>query len=248
MNCLERYLEGFTEEVCEELLKQDYRTVLPEAEKVYAELFRRVRFNLETIHAELERSGYKFYRWQNTETGYDNLMPPLSKAEIAQQLATIEEKGLYMPLSLQVFYQYVGGCNFGWDYNNFPDIPWYYSDPIQVSPPANAIEDFMEWFDDFKENREEFGSFEEFLDDYGLTVSADFYHKDGVSGGKPYAVKVSESPCIDNLLMYEENNTSFINYLRICFDGCGFSRAYQQEDNEDFQAFCKRVKPKLLKI
>jgi len=102
---LDRYLRGYTVEICGDLLKrgaEDYGAILPEAEKVFAELVGRVRHNLEVIHAELARIDYKF--WQ--PAGYDfekPLLSPVSSAELAKLLAELEGKKVFMPRSLQFF-------------------------------------------------------------------------------------------------------------------------------------------------
>lgn len=54
-----------------------------------------------------------------------------------------------------------------------------------------------------------------------LSLSPDDCHKYGISGSGPYSIKV---PCraFDTMLLYEEHETTFVNYLRICFQWAGF--------------------------
>ena len=263
MDYLDKYLKGHTVEVYNDLIKlgeKDYNEILPEAEKVFAELFRRVRYNLEIIYAELEQIGYKFR--QNPKYDFEKpLVSPVfggepslaaarsaegSEDDLLQKMAKLESKKIHMPLSLQFFYKYVGACNFSWDYKNYPDIPWELSDPIQIGPLSDVMDSFLEELDYYeKEGGEEYN---EFIKCAGLDVSADYLHKDNISGGAPYSVQTTEKPTLDSLLLHEENGTTFINYLRICFENCGFSRAYELEDTNEFLAFCERVRPKLLKI
>ena len=81
-----------------------------------------------------------------------------------------------------------------------------------------------------------------------LPLSADYLHKDNISGGQPYSLQLTTTPSIDGQFLYEEHNTTFINYLRICFDNCGFSRITNPEYNNDYQKFFDKVQPQLKRI
>ena len=81
-----------------------------------------------------------------------------------------------------------------------------------------------------------------------LQLSADYLHKDNTSGGLPYSLRLSDKPAIDSQFLNEEHNTTFINYLRICFDNCGFSRIRNPENDNNYQAFFDKVKPQLKPI
>jgi hypothetical protein len=80
-----------------------------------------------------------------------------------------------------------------------------------------------------------------------LDLSADYLHKDNISGGPPYAIEITKRPAIDGIFLHEEYDTTFIDYLRITFENCGFSRGQYINDPE-FMKFVEKVKPQLLPI
>ncbi len=108
-----------------------------------------------------------------------------------------------------MFYTIVGSCNFAWDFDSNDTIPWEGADPIQISP----ITDLLAEAKQIELNDEP----------VGLPVSADYYHKDNISGGPPYSVEITAEPQVDSRFLYEEHDTTFVNYLRIAMENCGFS-------------------------
>ncbi|WP_254086608.1 hypothetical protein [Dawidia cretensis] len=99
--------------------------------------------------------------------------------------------------------------------------------------------------DDWKEEMAE-------LREYGevpsLELSADYYHKDNVSGGPAYVLTLSQLPSVDGRFLNEEHETTLINYLRIVFMNGGFGRIEDAQRTESFQQFYDRVKPKLTMV
>ena len=81
-----------------------------------------------------------------------------------------------------------------------------------------------------------------------LELAADYLHKDNISGGPPYSIQITKEPQIDSLFLNEAHETTFIDYLRICMENCGFSRTKEFENQTDYQAFCDKVRPQLKKI
>jgi hypothetical protein len=81
-----------------------------------------------------------------------------------------------------------------------------------------------------------------------LELSADYLHKDNISGGAAYAIEITPNRSIDGKLLNEEHQTTFINYLRIVFQNCGFGRVDEFERTAAFESFCDKVGPKLKKI
>ncbi|MBS1602441.1 MAG: hypothetical protein JST42_07215, partial [Bacteroidetes bacterium] len=77
----------------------------------------------------------------------------------------------------------------------------------------------------------------------GLPVSADYYHKDNISGGPAYSVELTPKPQVDSHFLFEEHETTFVNYLRIAMENCGFSRADEVYDLPSFMNYSKEVKP-----
>jgi hypothetical protein len=60
-----------------------------------------------------------------------------------------------------------------------------------------------------------------------------------------YSLKITENPCIDSEFLFERHKTTFVDYLRICFEHCAFAGEPQEESYKDFVA---RVKPRLKEI
>jgi len=81
-----------------------------------------------------------------------------------------------------------------------------------------------------------------------LELAADVYHKDNISGGSAYALSITENPAVDSILLNEPNETTFINYLRICFDYGGFPGLAGTDYPDSYRAFLQVVQPKLKKI
>jgi hypothetical protein len=85
-------------------------------------------------------------------------------------------------------------------------------------------------------------------EDPGLSVSADYLHKDNISGGPPYQVELTARAQADSRFLNEEHDTTFVNYLRIAMDGCGFSRAGAVSHVDSYIQFSKKIKPLLKPI
>jgi hypothetical protein len=235
MNLLTKYQQGYCREVYDEIRdwgedafkSQHY----PMVESVLKDTFKRLAYNLDIIYSELVKLGYCF----PTHIRHDFQRPMVKPAADVDNLLTsldraVKKKG-HVPLSLKLFYQMVGSCNFAWDYDQRPDIPWEGSDPIQIAPLTDLLAESAE--------REDFSE---------LQVSADYWHKDNISGGPPYSVKLTKHPSIDSQFLNEEHNTTFIGYLRLTMENGGFSRADKCMHIKDFAEFQATVKPKLFKI
>ncbi|HLA57893.1 MAG TPA: hypothetical protein VK622_03990 [Puia sp.] len=247
MTLYERYLSGETKSVYADIESMGHtafsKKIFPDIENVLNETFKRVAFNLDIIYHELVSINYLFKKSFN----YNFEMPLHKPLADTEQLLKILEKSLrpfgFIPQSLKTFYRIVGGCNFGWDYDTNEDYKWTYADPIQITSLDALISEFTD-NDYLADMKDEFKD-EGFL---AIPISADFYHKDNTSGGPPYALKLTQKPSIDGQFLNEENNTTFIDYLRICFDNCGFSRISKPENNNDYQSFFDKVRPQLRKI
>ena len=247
MNLIERYLNGETVSVWKdiEMMGQDAfkPEIYSEVEQVLDETFQRVRFNLEMIYEELLKIDYNF----NLDESYNSLKPlnkPLKNAnKLLDKLDKMVKPFGYVPVTLKKFYQIVGSCNFGWDYENDENFMWHYSDPIQIGSLDDLVEEMKDndWVDMMKENVAD-------GEPVYLELAADFYHKDNISGGMAYSIEIAKHPSIDSLFLFEEHKTTFVNYLRICFENCGFSRITNPESKNNYKAFFEAVKPKLKPI
>ncbi|MGZ3778876.1 MAG: hypothetical protein ACXVAZ_14535, partial [Mucilaginibacter sp.] len=151
----------------------------------------------------------------------------------------------YVPLSLKLFYKVVGACNFAWDCDSIAEIRWRFADPIQIDSLDEIVAEVSG--DDWKEYLKEI--IEEYPDQLPyIEIAADYYHKDNVSGGPAYAIQLTNELSVDSLFLNEQNETTFIDYLRICMENCGFSRITNPLYKNDYQQFFDRVKPRLKMI
>ncbi|OXA81868.1 hypothetical protein SAMN05444397_105289 [Flavobacterium aquidurense] len=247
MTFYDRYLNGETKKVYDDIYKLGEDAFLPDnivdIEKVMTETFERVSYNLDVIYKELLDINYLFKT--NFQFNFERpLIKPFSNTDsLLQQLDESIKPFGFVPISLKMFYKIVGACNFGWDYETNENFIWECADPIQIisldelvtmATNEYALEDFEQYFED-----------EGFV---SLDLSADYLHKDNISGGQSYSIQITSKPSIDAKFLNEEHNTTFINYLRICFDNCGFSRITNAEHNNIYQSFFNKVKPKLKEI
>ncbi|CAM4023298.1 Knr4/Smi1-like domain-containing protein [Flavobacterium branchiophilum] len=249
MTLYDRYINGETEEVYKEIyaLGQEafLPTNLPEIEKVLTETFQRVAYNLDIIYKELKSVNYLFK--ENPEYNFEKpLHKPLPDTELLlEQLDNAVKPFGFVPLSLKFFYKIVGGVNFVWDYETNEDFMWEMADPIQIASLDSVVEEIT--YEYWEEEIQQYVDDEEFGCAF-LNLSADDLHKDNVSGGQAYAIKITSEPTIDSKFMNEPNDTTFINYLRICFEYCGFPSITRPDMNNDYQTFFDKVKPKLKRI
>lgn len=239
MNLLEKYLKGENQYVYNEIRNLGEAAFepnhYPTVEAILTETFKRVAHNLEIIYTELIKINYCFTKKIKYDFQKPLLKPSLDTEKLLQRLDAAVKKIGHVPLSLQLFYKIVGSCNFAWDYKESSNIPWEGSDPLQIAP----VTDLLSELDDLEEEDEDY---------IQLRVSADYLHKDNISGGPPYSVQITPNPSIDGQFLNEEHNTTFINYLRLTMENCGFSRAEVCMDIDDFVRFQERVKPKLYRI
>ncbi len=249
MNFYERYLKGETISVYRDINKLNYNTLSSEQkkeiEKVLSETFERVAFNLKIIYEELLNIDYLF----KTECKYNFEKPlhkPLENTEsLIEKLDFSVSPFGFVPLSLKYFYRIVGGVNFVWDFETNEKLMWHMADPIQIFSLDSIVEEVTnEYWKEYIEqyvNDEDFGC--AFLD-----LSADDLHKDNISGGQPYAMEITKYQSVDARFMNEPNETTFINYLRICFENCGFSGIKRPDIHNEYEEFFNKVKPQLRKI
>ncbi|GAA3760516.1 hypothetical protein [Flavobacterium ginsengiterrae] len=247
MTFYQRYINGETKEVYDDIHKLGADAFLSDniidVEKVLTETFERTAYNLDIIYKELVNINYVF----KTDFQYNferPLIKPLKNTEsLLQELDKSVKQFGFVPLSLIMFYKIVGACNFAWDYDTNEDYIWNCADPIQII----SLDDLVSMYTD----EYALETFEEYYNEDGfihLDLSADYLHKDNISGGAPYALQITKNPSVDSQFLNEEHNTTFINYLRICFENCGFSRITNPKYKNDYQAFFEKVKPQLKKI
>jgi hypothetical protein len=247
MTFLHRYQNGETTEVYSDITRLGKAAFskehLTDVEAVVTETMKRVTHNLVTIYDELNRINYNF-----KPTIRYNFEAPLNKPiaetdKLLDQLEMMVKPVGSVPLSLKLFYKVVGSCNFAWDYETKKNEYWPYSDPIQIAPLDALVQEVQDeyWLDEMTESMNDDGT-------AYLALSADYLHKDNVSGGPAYAIELPAGPSVDGKLLNEEHQTTLINYLRIVFENCGFGRTRDIEHLVTFSSFRDNVSPKLLRI
>lgn len=247
MTFYDRYISGETEGVYADIEKLGEEAFSPgyytDIEKVLTETFHPVKFNLDIIYKALLNIDYVFWK---DEFGNDEAYqhPVLDTKELLgileQQIDPIGK----LPTAIRMFYEIVGSCNLAWNYNEDANILWEMADPLQIAPLSDCIAQVTDEY--WPEEMEDYIQDQDFGYAF-LELSADDLHKDNISGGAPYALQLKKEKSIDSNFLNEPNNTTFINYLRICFEHCGFPGMFEN-DNSQFKQFFDRVKPKLQKI
>lgn len=211
---------------------------LTDVQAVVTETMTRVSYNLQVIQAALTQRNYGFHRNPRHDFQYPLLKPGWQTNFRIRKLKQSVSAYGHMPLSLITFFQVVGSCNFAWDYEADPKIPWEEADPIQIAPISDILTSIK---DDLEVQESDDGPI-------GIQVSADYYHKDNISGGPPYAVELTPALQVDSQFLNEAHNTSFVDYLRITLNNCGFSRTPAINDLTEFIGYCEKVRPMLKPI
>lgn len=228
---LDRYLRGEHEAVWKELtgLGEQVRTEphYSDAWAVACETMRRARANVELLIPRLQEIGYQLGVWEDSrwiDNGWvrglypvDDYAGPhtLPSPDAAHQVRELENLIGTLPLSLRAWLEIVGDV----DFRGFhPDWTFNYPDPLVVSGTAGFFDytrdQFAEWQQDPDYCGDETGHFL-------IEIAPDFYHKANVSGGSPYSFAVPNAAA-DAPLLEEPHQTTFVNYLRLCFQWGGF--------------------------
>jgi hypothetical protein len=246
MDLYKKYLNGETESVYDEILNLGdaafSANIFAEVEAVLDETFRRVRVNLSIIYEELQKTDYLFRWGPNCSRDYPLPGPLPNTDDLLKKLDDIVAPFGYVPLSLKKFYKYVGGCDFVWDYTINENRFWHGADPIEIV----HLEELSEYVNS-QDWGEQMSELDEFESPY-LELAADYLHKDNISGGAPYSLEITKNPSIDGFFLFEPHRTTFIDYLRICFKGGGFSQISQVDIDQDYRSYFSQVISKMLPI
>ncbi len=239
---LDRYLQGEYEQVWDDLYAEDQaiyqEPLFHDAVAVVQETMLRVRKNVERITARLYAIGYAFDTYRDGHTkiyGYTQPHhPPI--VNIGNEISEFEQlEGVgKLPLSLKLFWQIVGDV----DWMGYHPLWPAYSDPLVVYPIEAARSDYEDWCYAVDERGAEAGRF-------GIQIAPDYIHKDNESGGSPYTIFVPNA-AIDGVLEYERHQTTFVNYLRICFAHGGFPGIHRH--NGDISKIVAKLSDGLLPI
>lgn len=164
------------------------------------ETMRRARENVERLRVLLPQAGYEFADPSRV------LVPP--PASIEEELEALERVAGRLPLSVRCWYEQVGMVDLS---GSQPEWRFDYMDPLIFEAP-------VEWVvsDHAERHGDEWTRGEPFT----LDFSPDYLHKANVSGGAPYGLELPNE-AVDGLVLHERHQTTFNNYLRICFRWAG---------------------------
>jgi hypothetical protein len=222
MAMLDRYCAGECEAVWRELVSTGAAVrsepAWSEARDVVRETMARVRRNVERIVSKLDALKYEF-----SLPSYFKSPTIAPDPSAATRIAGAEELvGGPLPLSLATFHEQVGavclaGTHPGWrsEYVD-TDAPGCvrllaYKDPLWIDPL-----NLDHWTEELGDSQGD-ASGEEFR----LPIAPDELHKEDISGGTPYSMTLPD-PAADGLLHDEWHRTTFVDYLRRCFEWGGF--------------------------
>lgn len=174
-----------------------------DAVDVGRETMGRVRQNVERLVERLRDIGYQF-------AAPDAVFTPPA-ADIGAQLDDLEGTIGALPLALRCWYEQVGQVNLN---GHHPEWDYDYPDPLVVEAPIEyVLSEYELWVADRGTEWERAG--------FEIDLAPDYLHKANVSGGAPYEMAVPDRG-VDGLLLGECHDTTFVNYLRICFRWGGF--------------------------
>ena len=184
--------------------------------KPFDEVMEKVRGNLEMLHDRLLSLGYRF---ANPDAA---LLSP--DPDVDLHIGFLEESLGPVPRALASFYRVVGSVDFTGGHPEWRGCA--YPDPIVVGPVFDAVSEAVEFLE--LESPQEYWGSENGI--FRVPVAPDFYHKENVSGGMCYGIEVPNVK--DNPALLEEwHQTTFVGYLRVCFEWGGFPGLERAETN-----------------
>lgn len=223
---LERYQRGDREQVWLELYSLgdaiQAEPLFSDALAVTRETMSRVRRNIVELIKRLNALNYSFGIYPDRKSKISGYNGPLSppKPNISKKIMKYEElPGIHsIPLSLKVFWEVVGEVDFS---GHYPKMPRF-ADPLIVFPIEAIDSAHDQWQFAIQAGDVDAGSFL-------VPLAPDCFHKDNVSGGEPYGIFVPNNG-IDGSFANERHQTTFVNYLRLCFQYGGFPGLHWTND------------------
>jgi hypothetical protein len=169
--------------------------------------------NLDRLVRRLDDLGYEFY--DRTEA----FLGPAPDTEAS--IERIEREIGELPLAIKLFWRLVGSVNFIGDHPQWHGCD--YPDPIVIFPPVGALAELDDFLSD-KEQRLTYNC------PFRVPIAPDPLHKQNVSGGMWYNLNV---PAVadDPPLNDERHRTSFVAYLELAVQWCGFPGLEQCPDH-----------------
>ncbi len=143
----------------------------------------------------------------------ESLRPPF--ASTSKTIRDMKNELGSFPYAVESFYKFVGGVDFCGSTNCFEELD--YPDPLQLSP----FDYYERCFKEFLSSDEEREWWVEGWGGFALLISADYYHKENVSGGPEYSVKIPATSD-DPLIEFSPWDRSFLDYLALVLKYAGF--------------------------
>src|SRR5262245_7775914 len=175
----------------------------------FDKIMRRTLGNLEVLHDRLLSMGYRFSHPESA------LLSP--SPEVEDEIRFLEAHIGEVPLALTMFYRVVGSVDFTGAHPEWEGCE--YPDPIVVYPLSDAVSEAKEYLE-LKSPEEEYWASNSGI--FRVPIAADYYHKEDVGGGMWYGVEFPNRND-DPELLEEWHHTTFVGYLRLCFEWGGFS-------------------------
>lgn len=211
---LERYKGGEHEQVWSELLALGpavrEEPLYAEALAVAQETMWRAKRNVEILIDHLTSIRYRFGEYPDgSRVPYYEGPLVRPSGETLKQISKLEARVGPVPLAIRVWWETVGWVDL---IGRHPDWPAN-ADPLVVDPPEAALASLGDWEIPDEEGTKSGATF--------VPLAPDDFHKDNISGGDPYGILLPNA-AIDAKFENEWHETSFVNYLRICFRWGGF--------------------------
>lgn len=159
---------------------------------------------------------------ENYKFAYKNRAYIAPSKETEGWIKEFENKGIYLPISVQAWLLEVGSVNMMGTHKNWIKTAYvsdisdnissindvWYTDPLVVEISKDYIAYLHnEWTYRIEdEGIENVGPFK-------IDFSPDYIHKANISGGLPYEIS-ADCPVVDSLVLNERTCTSFTNYIR----------------------------------
>ncbi|HEX8911407.1 MAG TPA: hypothetical protein VF796_03535 [Humisphaera sp.] len=136
---------------------------------------------------------------------------PATDAE--SDIDKLEQQFGPLPAALKTIWRIIGSV----DFTGTPPVDWTgceYPDPLVIYPPSVALADMADFLEAVEDGDDDGEGFP-------LPVSADYYHKAGVSGGMWYNVRLP-STSDDPPLSDSPYDTTLLGYLELALAWGGF--------------------------
>lgn len=241
----ERYQGGEHERVWDELVRRGEEVfeepLFSDARAVARETMRRVRHNIELLVPRLHQLSYQFATLSR-HPDYWKDVPVFvpSPPDTNEAIEEVEDLVGTIPLSLRAWYEIVGhvsliGFHPEWPRTDELDPLWveHLTALLGNSTKLPEIRASFEFLMSFSRNIEKRGG-----EPFVVEISPDLFHKNNFSGGAEYGIPVP-TKAADALLLHEWHETTFVNYLRICFRWGGFPGIERCKDDVYKQNFLR---------